>query len=100
MFPLQFSKMLGLVDLKVTVHGGGPSGHPSLDLVLCPGIVLTSANDGQTQHKTSVILSADVVLQGNYHYSVHGGVIVAIKYFKTKGATNILEYSFLMLHQH
>ena len=27
MFPLQFSKMLGLVDLKATVHGGGPSGQ-------------------------------------------------------------------------
>ena len=27
MFPLQFSKMLGLVDIHATVHGGGPSGQ-------------------------------------------------------------------------
>jgi len=27
LFPLQFSKMLGIVDLKMTVGGGGPSGQ-------------------------------------------------------------------------
>ena len=27
MFPLQFSKTLGLVDMHATVHGGGPSGQ-------------------------------------------------------------------------
>ena len=36
-----------------------------------------------------------LLLQGNYYYNMgdHGGVIVAVKYFKTEGATNILEYS-------
>ena len=27
MFPLQFSKLLGFVDVKAEVHGGGPSGQ-------------------------------------------------------------------------
>ena len=35
------------------------------------------------------------MLQGNYYYNMgdHGGVIVAVKYFKTEGPTNVLEYS-------
>ena len=48
-----------------------------------------------------MFLSADAglswhqVLQGNYYYNMgdHGGVIVAVKYFKTEGPTNVLEYS-------
>ena len=63
------------------------------------------------QYKTSVFLSADAglswhqVLQGNYYYNIgdHGGVIVAVKYFKTEGDTNTLLYSTdegLTWHQH
>jgi len=75
---------------------------PILTSASSPGIILASANIGQRlQHKTNVFLSADAglswrqVLQGNYYYNMgdHGGVIVAVKYFKTEGATNILEYS-------
>ena len=38
----------------------------------------------------------------NYYYNIsdHGCVIVAVKYFQTEGAINILEYSFLMWYQH
>ena len=77
-----------------------------------PGIILASANVGQTLgHKTNVFLSADAglswrqVLQGNYYYNIgdHGGIIVAVKYFKTEGPTNTLEYSTdegITWHQH
>ena len=85
---------------------------PLLTSASAPGVILASANVGQSlQHKTSVFLSADAglswhqVLRGNYYYNLgdHGGVIVAVKYFKTEGATNILEYSTdegLTWHQH
>jgi hypothetical protein len=35
------------------------------------------------------------VLKGSYYFHIgdHGGVIVAVKYFKTEGATNELLYS-------
>ncbi len=35
------------------------------------------------------------VLQGNYYYNIgdHGGVLVAVKYFKTEGFTNEIMYS-------
>ena len=75
---------------------------PILTSASAPGVILASGNVGQTlQHKTSVFLSADAglswhqVLQGNYYYNMgdHGGVIVAVKYFKAEGATNVLEYS-------
>ena len=43
--------------------------------------------------------------RGNYYYNLgdHGGVIVSVKYIKTEGATNILEYSMdeaFTWHQH
>ena len=75
---------------------------PVLSSASSPGIVLASGNMGRRlQYKTSVFLSADAglswhqVLQGNYYYNMgdHGGVIVAVKYFKTEGDTNTLLYS-------
>ena len=75
---------------------------PVLSSASSPGIILASANVGQSlQHKTNVFLSADAgiswhqVLQGNYYCNLgdHGGIIVAVKYFKTEGETNILYYS-------
>ena len=40
------------------------------------------------------------VLQGNYYYNIgdHGGIIVAVKYFKTEGDTNTLMYRYLLGH--
>ena len=85
---------------------------PLLTSASAPGVILASANVGQSlQHKTSVFLSADAglswhqVLRGNYYYNLgdHGGVIVSVKYIKTEGATNILEYSMdeaFTWHQH
>jgi len=75
---------------------------PVLTSSAAPGVVLASGNMGHNlQYKTSVFLSADAglswhqVLQGNYYYNIgdHGGVIVAVKYFKTEGDTNTLLYS-------
>eukprot|EP00092_Neocalanus_flemingeri_P022770 GFUD01024690.1.p1 GENE.GFUD01024690.1~~GFUD01024690.1.p1 ORF type:complete len:2176 (-),score=631.55 GFUD01024690.1:299-6826(-) len=75
---------------------------PVLTSAAAPGVVLASGNMGHSlQYKTSVFLSADAglswhqVLQGNYYYNIgdHGGVIVAVKYFKTEGDTNTLLYS-------
>lgn len=75
---------------------------PVLSSASSPGIILASANVGQSlQYKTNVFLSADAgiswhqVLQGNYYCNLgdHGGIIVAVKYFKTEGETNILYYS-------
>lgn len=75
---------------------------PVLTSSAAPGVVLASGNMGHSlQYKTSVFLSADAglswhqVLQGNYYYNIgdHGGVIVAVKYFKTEGDTNTLLYS-------
>ena len=75
---------------------------PVLSSASSPGIILASASVGQRlQHKTNVFLSADAgiswhqVLQGNYYCNLgdHGGIIVAVKYFKTEGETNILYYS-------
>ena len=57
---------------------------------------------GQTlSQKNNVFVSADAglswhqVLKGSYFYNLgdHGGIIVAVKYFKTEGPTNELLYS-------
>ena len=75
---------------------------PIMTSDMAPGLVLASGNMGRSLgYKTSVFLSADAglswhqVLQGNYYYNVgdHGGIIVAVKYFKTEGDTNTLLYS-------
>merc|ERR1719289_854562 len=75
---------------------------PVLTSEAAPGLLLASGNMGHSLgYKTSVFLSADAglswhqVLKGNYYYNVgdHGGVIVAVKYFKTEGDTNTLLYS-------
>jgi len=57
--------------------------------------------DKNLKTKTNVFMSLDAglswrqVLQGNYYYNIgdHGGVLVAVKYFKTEGYTNELLYS-------
>ena len=75
---------------------------PVLSSDSSPGVILASANVGQTlQYKTNVFLSADAgiswhqVLQGNYYCNLgdHGGIIVAVKYYKTEGMTSELIYS-------
>jgi len=75
---------------------------PILTTQAAPGVVLATGNMGKSlKTKTNVFLSADAglswhqVLQGNYYYNIgdHGGVIVAVKYFKTEGYTNELLYS-------
>ena len=66
------------------------------------GIVLGTGNVGTTlRDKSDVFLSADAglswhqVLKGSWYFNVgdHGGIIVAVKYFKTQGKTNELFYS-------
>ncbi|CAB4061720.1 Very low-density lipoprotein receptor,Low-density lipoprotein receptor-related protein 1B,Low-density lipoprotein receptor-related protein 2,Low-density lipoprotein receptor-related protein 8 [Lepeophtheirus salmonis] len=66
------------------------------------GIVLGSGNIGHQLHgKSNVYLSADAglswhqILKGSYYYNIgdHGGIIVAVKYYKTEGPTNELLYS-------
>ncbi len=66
------------------------------------GIVLATGSMGRTlEHRSDVFLSADAglswhqVLKGSYYFNIgdHGGVIVAVKYFKTEGRTNELVYS-------
>ena len=66
------------------------------------GIVMASGNMGATlTQKNNVFVSADAglswhqVLKGSYFYNLgdHGGIIVAVKYFKTEGPTNELLYS-------
>ena len=66
------------------------------------GIVMASGNMGQTlTQKNNVFVSADAglswhqVLKGSYFYNLgdHGGIIVAVKYFKTEGPTRELLYS-------
>ena len=66
------------------------------------GIVMASGNMGQTlTQKNNVFVSADAglswhqVLKGSYFYNLgdHGGIIVAVKYFKTEGPTSELLYS-------
>lgn len=66
------------------------------------GIVMATGNMGRNlSHRSDVFLSADAglswhqVLKGSYYFNLgdHGGVIVAVKYFKTEGWTNELHYS-------
>ncbi len=66
------------------------------------GIVVASGNMGtHLKQHTNVFVSADAglswhqVLKGSYFYNLgdHGGIIVAIKYYKTEGPTNELVYS-------
>ena len=66
------------------------------------GIVMATGNVGTSlAKKSNVYMSADAglswyqVLKGSYYFNVgdHGGVIVAVKYFKTEGKTNELFYS-------
>ena len=63
---------------------------------------MASGNMGQTlTQKNNVFVSADAglswhqVLKGSYFYNLgdHGGIIVAVKYFKTEGPTRELLYS-------
>lgn len=66
------------------------------------GTIIGSGNTGKTlRQRTNVFISADAgvswhqVLKGSYYVQIgdHGGLIVAVKYFKTEGATNQLLYS-------
>lgn len=66
------------------------------------GIVMATGNVGTTLvKKSNVYMSADAglswhqVLKGSYYFNIgdHGGIIVAVKYFKTEGKTNELFYS-------
>jgi len=75
---------------------------PILTSAAAPGVVLASGNMGTgLRKKTNVYLSADAgvswhqVLQGGYYYNIgdHGGVIVAVKYFKTEGNTDEILYT-------
>ena len=66
------------------------------------GIVMGSGNMGQSlNQKNNIFVSADAglswhqVLKGSYYYNLgdHGGIIAAVKYYKTEGATNEILYS-------
>ena len=85
--------MDGLSD----IHSAGNMGH-SLGYKTS---VFLSADAGLSWHQVEYLafgklsLTFAQVLKGNYYYNVgdHGGVIVAVKYFKTEGDTNTLLYS-------
>ena len=75
---------------------------PVLSSKSAVGIVMATGNVGTTlSQKSNVYMSADAglswhqVLKGSYYFNVgdHGGIIVAVKYFKTEGKTNKLFYS-------
>ena len=66
------------------------------------GIVIGSGNMGANlKTKSNVFVSADAglswhqVLKGSYFFNMgdHGGILVATKYYKLEGPTNILRYS-------
>lgn len=75
---------------------------PILSSKSAVGIVMGTGNVGTSlSKKSNVYISADAglswhqVLKGSYYFNVgdHGGIIVAVKYFKTEGKTNQLFYS-------
>ncbi|QQP39676.1 Sortilinrelated receptor_ L(DLR class) A repeatscontaininglike [Caligus rogercresseyi] len=76
---------------------------PILSRASSVGLILGSGNIGNHLGvgKSNVYLSADAglswqqTLAGSYYYSIgdHGGIIVAVKYYKTDGPTNELLYS-------
>lgn len=66
------------------------------------GVVIGSGNMGiNLKQRSNVFISADAglswhqVLKGSYYFNIgdHGGIIVAVKYYKTEGFTNTLLYS-------
>ncbi|TRY76952.1 hypothetical protein TCAL_09210 [Tigriopus californicus] len=75
---------------------------PVMSSASAVGIVLATGNMGMSlSHRSNMFLSADAglswhqVLKGSYYFNIgdHGGIIVAVKYFKTEGWTNELLYS-------
>eukprot|EP00095_Tigriopus_kingsejongensis_P005304 maker-scaffold337_size202799-snap-gene-0.21 protein:Tk05304 transcript:maker-scaffold337_size202799-snap-gene-0.21-mRNA-1 annotation:"sortilin-related receptor" len=75
---------------------------PVLSSKSAVGIVMATGNMGMNlSHRSNVFLSADAglswhqVLKGSYYFNIgdHGGIIVAVKYYKTEGWTNELLYS-------
>jgi hypothetical protein len=75
---------------------------PILSSKSAVGVIMATGNMGHNlTQRSDVFLSADAglswhqVLKGSYYFNIgdHGGVIVAVKYFKTEGRTNELMYS-------